>query len=398
VTAALPSNLTRSWHILTGEYPPASGGVGDYTERLAAGLAARGEEVHVWHAAPARPSAAVHEHPLPVGFGARGLGTVGRALDASRQRGRAPIILVQYVPNAFGMRGANVLLCLWLFGRRIRRRDDVRVMFHEPFYYFGRQSLRRNALALVHRGMAVLLLAASSVAYVSTESWMPLLSRYAASRRRFVWLPIPATVPTVSEDGITPGTSRAAAAAPNGFVVGHFSSYPADLSAELRQVVSAILDASGDVKVLLIGRNSDRFVRSFVADHPAHAARVTATGELRPPEIAAHLRACDVLVQPYPDGATTRRTSLMAPLACGVPTVTTVGRWSEPVWADASDVVELAPAGDAAAIVARCQALANDTFRRRALGSAAREFYERRFSLDRTLDVLCGTRGADESS
>ena len=37
-----------TWHIITGEYPPAPGGVSDYTEAVAAGLAAAGDEVHVW--------------------------------------------------------------------------------------------------------------------------------------------------------------------------------------------------------------------------------------------------------------------------------------------------------------------------------------------------------------
>src|SRR5947209_3461982 len=38
------------WHLVTGEYPPRPGGVGDYSALLAAGLAAAGGEVHVWTA------------------------------------------------------------------------------------------------------------------------------------------------------------------------------------------------------------------------------------------------------------------------------------------------------------------------------------------------------------
>ena len=39
---------TRTWHFLTGEYPPDRGGVADYTALVAAGLAKHGCAVHVW--------------------------------------------------------------------------------------------------------------------------------------------------------------------------------------------------------------------------------------------------------------------------------------------------------------------------------------------------------------
>ena len=42
-----------------------------------------------------------------------------------------------------------------------------------------------------------------------------------------------------------------------------------------------------------------------------------------PSALAEHVRACDVLVQPYPDGISSRRTSAMAGLALGVAVVTT---------------------------------------------------------------------------
>jgi len=44
-----------TWALITGEYPPQPGGVGDYTRLVAAGIASVGGEVHVW--APAVPEA-----------------------------------------------------------------------------------------------------------------------------------------------------------------------------------------------------------------------------------------------------------------------------------------------------------------------------------------------------
>ena len=62
----------KRWHLLTPEYPPACGGVGDYTALVAAALAEAGDEVHVWYPAP--PGTAVRNaprltvHPLPIGL------------------------------------------------------------------------------------------------------------------------------------------------------------------------------------------------------------------------------------------------------------------------------------------------------------------------------------------
>ena len=42
------SPVRRLWHIVTGEYPPDSGGVADYTAAVARALADSGAEVHVW--------------------------------------------------------------------------------------------------------------------------------------------------------------------------------------------------------------------------------------------------------------------------------------------------------------------------------------------------------------
>jgi glycosyltransferase involved in cell wall biosynthesis len=372
--------LSRIWHIVTGEFPPRPGGISDYTGRLVDALRARGEEVHVWPA----PDTPAH-------FGVSGLRAIGRGIDALGTPDAKAVLLVQYAPNAFGMRGANLLLCAWLLLRSWRKGDDVRVMFHEPFFYFGRQSIRRNLLALVHRLMAAMLLASSRIAYVSTESWKKLLAPYAPARHPFVTLPIPATVvPPADPEPVLARDERT-------FVIGHFGSYPDDVAEELGRVLGAILQAIPVATIRLIGRNSDRFRRRYCEAFPQHAGRLAAVGEVAASDAGNHLRACDVMVQPYPDGATTRRTSLMASLACGVPTVTTLGTWSEPIWHEAREAIALVPAGDAAAVVDWCRKLVGDASRRRSIGAAGRAFYERHFDLDRTVGALCGGRAGDAS-
>ncbi len=85
------------WQIITGEYPPQPGGVSDYTHIISHGLAAAGDEVHVW-APDALPSPAenggVQIHRLSDHFGPRAMLQRNRALSGSSEN----YTLIQYVP------------------------------------------------------------------------------------------------------------------------------------------------------------------------------------------------------------------------------------------------------------------------------------------------------------
>src|SRR5258708_781423 len=100
---ARPTMVAPTWHIITGEYAPAHGGVAEYSRSVARALAAAGTNVHVW----APPTGGrltgdpgVRLHELPDGYGPRGLGALARAM---RREPTPRLVLVQYVPHAFGM-------------------------------------------------------------------------------------------------------------------------------------------------------------------------------------------------------------------------------------------------------------------------------------------------------
>jgi glycosyltransferase involved in cell wall biosynthesis len=379
--------LTR-WHLITGEYPPQPGGVSDYTRLLADGLAAAGDEVHVWApAAPAGPPAGpgVHVHRLPGSFGPRAL----RRLSAVLRRQERPFrLLVQYVPHMYGYKGMNLPLCLWL-----RYACPVRpwVMFHEvAFPCAWGQPLRHNVLGTVNRGMAALLLRAAERVFVSTPAWEPLLRRLAPLREPPVWLPIPSTLTPAADPAKVEPVRRSAAGAVR---IGHFGTYGGAIAAAVAGLLPGLLDADPRRAGLLVGRGSREFAARLLADHPRLAGRVHAAGELAPEAAAAHLAACDLLLQPYPDGATGRRTTLMAGLALGVPVVTTRGPQTEPVWEE-QRLVAMAPAGDAAALAAAAERLAANSNERRQLADRGRAGYLSYFSLENTLRVLRGTAQA----
>src|SRR4051794_8618834 len=108
-----------TWHILTGEYPPQSGGVGAYSALLAAGLAATGADVHVWTSpGDGTPEAeGVTVHRVGGRWSPADLKHVGDGLDAFASPRR---LIVQYTPNAWGFKGLNFGFCRWLVGRRRR--------------------------------------------------------------------------------------------------------------------------------------------------------------------------------------------------------------------------------------------------------------------------------------
>lgn len=368
------------WHILTGEYPPSSGGVGDYTALLARTLAEAGDTVEVWVGGPVQPSISVRRrvHALPDTFG-----PLSRAVLDEAWTTAPGIVLLQYVPNALGRRGTNVAFCRWLLAQR-RAGRDIRVMFHEPYFYFTLRRPWRNVVAVAQRVMAAVLVRAATQLYYSSENWHAYLRFYGADETAAV-LPIPATIPPEAPAGDVSEFRRAFA--PGARVVGHFGSFGEHVGDELLAVLPALLERDGNVRAILIGRDGDRFLRDLVRRVPAAAERVHATGEIAAADVAIALAACDVLFQPYPDGVTTRRTSVMAGLQNGIATISTAGPLTERVWRDTGAVV-LAPRGDTAAAVAHIRRLLDDRTARRAQAERGGDAYEQHFAIDLTVARL----------
>lgn len=377
--------MTRVWHLVTGEYPPARGGVGDFTAALATGLVLEGRQAQVWTAAEGdRDDGPVRVHGVG-GFEAAGLARLDAGLDAFPS---PRTLLIQYVPRAFGRRGMNVAFCRWAL-RRARLGDDVRVLFHEPFFPFVLRRPQRNLLSVVNRGMAAILLRAASRAYVSTPGWEPLLRPWAPRRLGpMAWVPIPSTIPVVDDpEGVAVLRARLREGEARRPVVGHFGTYGALVAPLLEPALLAVLAPPSRTVALLLGDGGPGFAARLMEVDPSLRGRIVAPGWLPPAQASVHLQACDVAVQPYPDGASARRTTLMAALAHSVPTVTTLGRYTEPLWRDGP--LPLVPAAaDGSSLAAAVLDLLDDDARRRRVGAEGRAFYERHFSLQRALDVL----------
>ena len=384
--------MRASWHLVTGEFPPAPGGVSDYTFALASGLAAAGDAVHVWcpaAAGAAADPAGVTVHRSSGHWTAADMRVFDRELDALPGRRQ---LLVQWVPHAFGMRSMNMRFCGWVVSRA-RAGDRVDVMVHEPFLAFREGSWRQDAAAAVHRLMVWRLLRAARRTWVSIPAWATALKTWAPRNRPFCWLPVPSNVPVHPDPAAAASLRRRLPETVRG-VVGHFGTFDCLQSARLRELIPALVTGREDLGVLLLGRHSDDFARQLGARHPALLPRVLAAGDLPASALSAHLQACDVLLQPYPDGASTRRGTLMAALSHGIPTVTTRGRLSEPFW-EGSPAVALADADDHGALVVATGGLLEDLPRRQAMSTAALALYESRFALRHVIDSLRSDRCED---
>ena len=380
-----------TWHVLTGEYPPQRGGVSDYTRQLARGLVDAGDTVEIW-APPCEEGGGIPDeaaggdsgvpgiviHRLPDWFGLKSLLYLTRALNRSPAPRR---ILVQYVPRAFGWKGANLPFCLWL---RLRRRDSIWVMFHEVMFLAeSDRRASRLALAAINRWMASLVAGAAERAFVSIPGWRPMLEPLLRKGASVTWLPVPSAIPVLDDPVATAAIrSRYAAGHP---LVGHFGTYGVAVGALLERTLES-LAAISDCHVLLLGDRSDAICRALTLAHPSLAGRLFATGRLTAGAVSHHVAACDLMLQPYPDGISSRRTSAMVALSHGRAIVTTAGWLTESLWAEAG-AAALVPI-DPHALAAAAATILFDVSRRDAIGRRAAALYDARFDVRHSVSTL----------
>ena len=372
------------WHIITGEYPPQPGGVSDYTRLVVGGLVQAGDKVEVWAPKCAErvdSEPGVRVHRLPGHFGPHALATMSREISTAN----GDHILVQYVPHAYGFKAMNLPFCYWLFARR---RTNITVMFHEvAFPRRVAQPLRHNLLGEITTLMAALVARSARRIFVCSLAWEGMLRPLIGTTKSIEWLPVPSTIPVVNNLGATEAVR--AKYAGGGLLVGHFSTYAPPVSQYLQAAIPQLLH-DARVNVILLGRGSNRIREELVRRHPHTGARLYATDGLASAPLSVHLSACDLMIQPYPDGITTRRTSAMAALSHGRPVVTTVGRLTEPLWSESAAVAAV-PADEPAALAPLAVSLLNDQSARQRLGVTANRLYLDRFDLRHTISALRAT-------
>jgi glycosyltransferase involved in cell wall biosynthesis len=347
--------------LVTGEYPPMQGGVGDFSRALALALAALGHEVHVIAHRRARTDPSLAIHPMVDRWGPGALPAIRRlskslALD---------LLNIQYQAAAYGMQAPIHFLPAMAGVPSVVTFHDLRV----PYLFPKAGPLRRGAVNFMARR-------AAGVIVTNPEDRLVLAAD--SKIRHLAEIPIGSNIiPAATHYGtrVQQHASRWGLAEA-GTVVGYFGFLNASKGGEVLLQAIARLPKS---RLLLIGGrtgSSDPTNAGYadgldsLAVQLGIADRIVRTGYLTPREISEALLACDLMAMPYVDGASFRRGTFMACLAHGLPTITTQPAVPLPQLRDAENV-RLVPREDAAALAAAIEQLSADPVLRTRLSAGA---------------------------
>ena len=381
--------------LLTGEYRPLQGGVGDYTHELGQALIELGAQVQVMTGQapdalrPAHPPEPAPESPLELPV----IRPVARwdwaALPAVLDqvgRIRPDILHIQYQTAAYAMHPAINFLPWWTRLRLGRAAPRLVVTYHDvkiPYLFPKAGPLRQWVTLFVARS--------SDAVFVTNEEDRQALASY-RWRRPPDLIPIGSNIHPTLPEGYDRDQQRARwGFGPQDIVLCYFGFLNESKGGEdLIRVLGGLVKRGYNGRLVMVGGKvgaSDptnvayaRHIEELI-DSLGLTDRVKWTGFSEGPEVSASLMAADICVLPYRDGVSFRRGSFMAALAHGRPIVSTYPRVPIPELVDGGNIA-LAAAGDVPALAARVEELAADRRRREALGHRAQEL-SRLFGWDR---------------
>lgn len=295
------------------------------------------------------------------GIAARYVDRGPRALD-----GRPGWVLLQYNPNSYGRSGIAPRLVLDV--HRLVRRTDVRlfVMVHEA--WLDMRGPKSTALGMWQRVQLRALLTAADRVVTSTETLARLLGA------RAIHLPPSTNIDPVAT---TPIAAREGLGLQQRFVVTLFGrgnpTRALDYAERAVDALAARPGAAG-VTVLNLGAGAPPI------DVPP-GVELRSPGHLPADALSRHLWASHLVLLPFADGLSTRRTTMMAALAHRRPVIGLEGRNTDRrLLAAARDgAVVLAAAGDRAAFAAAAVQLADDPAKAAATGDRGEALFRAEF-------------------
>lgn len=379
--------MAAALHILmlTGEYPPAVGGVGDYTRQLGRALIARGQRVSVLTAGPANASDDRDEPaviPLGSGWGWRSWQQTLRVIRLLTP----DVVHIQYQTGAYAMHPAINLLPWRL--RQIPNRPRIVVTAHDlrlP-YLLPKADLLRGWVTqrLFADADALILTNAEDDERVhgSATPNRELFSPRSAIRTPGAVIPIGSNIAPAPPDNFDRAEWRHRLGGDAETVwLAYFGLL--NRSKGVIELLAALAELPPRFKLLIIGGaapqpEDQRYAAEIQTLIEARNLedRVRITGPCSEADVSGYLLACDLAVLPFLDGASYRRGSLLAALAHGIPTITTAPNTAlNPVLADQTHAL-LVPRAEPTAIKTAIERLAADPALQQRIARGARRLAE----------------------
>ncbi len=333
--------------LITGEYPPLHGGVGDFTREVARELARAGHTVHVLTTHTHDTTGTSHEDGITVHRTVRNWGWQTRA-DVLKwaHANKIELLNLQYQAAAYHMHGAINLL-----PGQLGRHLPCVVTFHDlrvPYLFAKAGKLRKAVMYHMARQ-------ASGIIVTNSEDGDELRSQGIASSLIPIGSNIVPQPPTFHD----PIAWRRARNIPEDMrLFGYFGFMNESKGGiNLLQALEQI-PAKTKISLLFIGEqlgasdptNADyrTALKGLIASQGLQP-RVFETGYLDAAGVSETFAMCDCLALPYSDGVSYRRGTLMAALAHGCALVTTDPSAPTPAIVDGENML-LVPPGNPSAL------------------------------------------------
>lgn len=377
--------------IISSTFPPQAAGkrcgIGDYTAHLAQHLAPHNFEIDVLtstsYVGPEQPAPSARVLPL---IDKWQITTLKKVRDLWRHNAY-DWISWQYQPAIYGGKWSlyNSLLA-WV----ARRYGRLATTFHTLAYPSPLSPTRLNAFAIS---------ALSHQIVVTNEKHrQELLRLYPKAQNKQRLIPVGSNILPDHEkwqnrQAIHTQMRQKLGIAPHQMLISNFGLIYPDKNLEaLVQAVGQLHAAGHPAHLLLIGQvrpSSQPYLAKIknLAQQAGLENDVTWVHDCPVDEVSDYLFASDIYAVPYKDGLTTRRTSALAGMAHGLPTLSTKGPATPDIFV-AGQNLALTPLEDEVALYHALLDLATSSEKRRRLGNAARvlsmqfswEFIARQFA------------------
>lgn len=360
--------MQRPIVILSPLLPPMRGGLADHTLLLARHL---GEQIPV---AVLSSRDVYTDAPFPIRASVHNWDDVNELSLELSATPQDAVLVWQYVPHMYGRGGVNRQLpALW---RRLRAEGRKQVMIaHEIMAPWGRWP-NHWWYAWNHRQQWRALLDTAHLIPISTEAWHEEWARREpAAAPRMLTLPSPSSIPRVPVGPDHREAWRKAQGLPPDIRIllwwGSVSG-----AKQLTWVIDAWETACarlGPVALCIAGGSPSINLPGSLRP----LARVL--GYLKSEDVSRCLQAADLVVLPFSDGASERRTTLMAALEHGIAVASTSGHNTGSTLR-AADFLSLTPADDEEAFLEGVTHLLREDDARRTMAARGKAAHDANYS------------------